>query len=138
MDRSRVFVAMLLSLVVLMVWPLAMNYFFPQPPVEESMVVEQPAPPPTVASSVIQPETSSAQTPTAGQVAQAPLREPITVETPYWRVTLSNRGAVATSWVLKGYKEGDALRAVRAADDNELQLIPQDVPEDKVDLIGLP
>ena len=131
---------MLLSLLVLMGWPLVMNYFFPAPPapVDEPIPFSQPASPPAASNSVAQPATPAAQPPTAAQVAQAPSREPITVVTPYWRATLSNHGAVATSWILTHYKEGNALRAIRAADDNELQLIPQNIPDDKADLIGLP
>jgi YidC/Oxa1 family membrane protein insertase len=138
MDRSRVLVAMLLSLVVLMGWPLAMHYFFPSPAVIEPIPAEQPAQLPTAANSITPTVTPNVQAPSSAQVDQAALREPITIETPYWRVTLSNRGAVATSWILKGYKEGNVVRPIRAADNPDLQLIPQDIPEDKTDLIGLP
>jgi YidC/Oxa1 family membrane protein insertase len=139
---------MLLSLVVLMGWPLAAHYLFPQPPVAEPVASIQPAPPQPDSNGVAQPAAPTAQAPTAAkvtqaqvtqaQVAQAPLREPITIVTPYWRATLSNHGAVATSWILTHYKKDGALRPIRAADNNDLQLIPQDIPQDKVDLIGLP
>lgn len=131
---------MLLSLVVLMGWPLAMHYLFPAPPrpVEEPVPLEQSAQSPTVSNSVAQPATQTAQPPAAAQAAQAPLREPITIVTPYWRATLSNHGAVATSWILTNYKEGNRLRSIRAADNGDLQLIPQNIPEGEMDLIGLP
>ncbi|HEX8089898.1 MAG TPA: hypothetical protein VF762_13645, partial [Blastocatellia bacterium] len=132
--------AMLLSLVVLIGWPVAMRYLYPMPPdaIEEPTPFKESTQPPTASNSVAQPVTPAAQTPIAAQAGQAQLREPITIVTPYWRVTLSNHGAVATSWVLKTYKEGNAIRPISAADGNELQLIPQNIPDDKADLIGLP
>jgi YidC/Oxa1 family membrane protein insertase len=131
---------MLLSLVVLMGWPTAMRYLYPTPPepVEEPGLFKDSAQPPTASNSVAQPVTPTAQTPVTAQSAQAALRDPITVVTPFWRATLSNHGAVATSWVLKKYKEGDTIRPISAADNSDLQLIPQNIPEDKTDLIGLP
>jgi YidC/Oxa1 family membrane protein insertase len=131
---------MLLSLLVLMGWPVVMRYIYPTPPdaIEEPAPFKDSAQPPTASNSVAQPMTPTAQPPIAAHADQAPVREPITIVTPYWRVTLSNHGAVATSWVLKTYREGSALRPITAADGNELQLIPQNIPDDKADLIGLP
>jgi len=44
-------------------------------------------------------------------------------------VTLTNRGAVATSWILKGYQEGGAFKDTKGSDNQPLQLIPQPLPE---------
>jgi YidC/Oxa1 family membrane protein insertase len=130
---------MILSLVVLMGWPLVMGYFFSAPPrtFEEPVPIGQPAEQATAKSPAL-PVTKTNQASVPAQIGQAPAREPIIIDTPYWRVTLSNRGAVATSWVLKAYKEGDAIRPIRPANGQELELIPQDIPQDKIDLIGLP
>ena len=132
---------MILSLVVLIGWQPVMHYFFPPPPrtISEPVPLEQSTQQQQAAPAIpVQPATPNAQAPAAAQLAQAPLREPIIIETPFWRVTLSNHGAVATSWVLKAYKEGNTVRPIRPANGQELELIPQEIPHDRLDLIGLP
>src|SRR5215216_3928027 len=108
MDRKRLLLAMVLSMVVLMGYPLVLRKFFPPPP-----PVELPTEPPPVAEKkpqanatdkkAVAPAPVPAPVSTA-PVSTAPLRE-IAVTTPYWRVTLSNRGAVATSWIMHHYKD---------------------------------
>lgn len=67
------------------------------------------------------PAAATAATPSAtAQTTQVPPRE-VVIETPNWRVTFSNRGAVVTSWIIK--REGDRL--ITAADGSPLELIPQ-------------
>jgi YidC/Oxa1 family membrane protein insertase len=130
MDKSRLILALALSLLVLMSWPLIMRYLAPQ--------VEVPQPTEAVESAPVPPEPSSpaatakgipvTPAPAAAQPTQAARRE-ITINTDYWSATLSNQGAVATSWVLKKYKTHDVERSITGADGGQLQLIPQHIPE---------
>lgn len=138
--------ALALSLLVLMSWPLVMRYLAPQL-VEEPFQIEETPPqraaanqqqaPVSTPKKVTPPVAASAAKPQApAQTTQVAPRE-ITIislsetgETdPYWRATLSNRGAVATSWVLARYKEDGVERALIGADGKELQLIPREIPD---------
>lgn len=143
MDRSRLIVALALSLVVLMSWPLVMKYLAP-PPIEEPFQLEETPPqrppdnkqqasaaPPAV-KKVTSPVSTASQPPQA-QTTQVAQRD-ITISfvdngSTYWSATLSNRGAVATSWKLARYKENGIEREIKGADDQDLELIPQQIPE---------
>src|SRR6185436_16638642 len=140
MDKSRLIMALALSLVVLMSWPLIMRYLAPQsieepPPIEaiEPSVNTPNIPkppvtaskPPATASTKTTPAVQPASTPQTTQAAQ---RE-ITISSDYWSATFSNRGAVATSWKLSKFQENGRLREIKGADNAELQLIPQQIPE---------
>lgn len=137
MDRTRLIMALALSLVVLMSWPLVMRYLAP-PVIEEPLQPEemppqkgaenQPQAPPTTAKNVASSAASATQPQTTVQTTQVAPRDVI-IKTPYWRVTLSNRGAVATSWILSKYKENGEDRIITGADGNPLQLIPQGIPD---------
>jgi len=132
--------ALALSLVVLMSWPLIMRYLAP-PPIEEPPPIEAiepagntpniPKPPATTSK---QPATAStkatpaAQPTSPSQTTQAAQRE-ITISSDYWSATFSNRGAVATSWKLSKFQVNGRLREIKGADNAELQLIPQQIPE---------
>ncbi|HSE96865.1 MAG TPA: YidC/Oxa1 family insertase periplasmic-domain containing protein [Blastocatellia bacterium] len=129
----RLTLALILSMAVLMGWPLIMRYFFPQPerprltpPATAGQQAEiesaRPAPGAVTAQapSPAQPDAQSSI-----QTTQVPPRE-ISVKTDFWDITLSNRGAVATSWILK--KDGDR-RDIRAANGGPLELIPQEALE---------
>ncbi|HXU40386.1 MAG TPA: YidC/Oxa1 family insertase periplasmic-domain containing protein [Blastocatellia bacterium] len=145
MDRNRLITALALSLVVLMSWPLIMRYLGPPPVNEPAQIEEAPAPrdaehpqqavlpqAPLPAAKKAGPlAPSSAQPQATAQTTQAAPRE-ITIKprSDYWRATLSNRGAVATSWVLSKYKEDGIERDITGADGNELQLIPQQIPDE--------
>ena len=140
MDRNRLIAALALSLVILMSWPLIMRYLGP-PPIEGPAQVEeapaqraatehpQQAPAPA-AKKVEQPRAPAAGQPKAQALTtQASPRE-ITINAEYWHATLTNRGAVATSWVLSRYKEDGVERDITGADGKELQLIPQPIPDE--------
>src|SRR5438309_2978980 len=143
MDRTRLIMALALSLVVLMSWPIITHYLAPR--IEEPLQNEEaqpqrgaetqqqatvPAPkrpaPPTPAAT--QPQAQAQTTQVASREVTI-IAKPNLESTPYWRATLSNRGAVATSWILSKYKEDGVEREIRGADDNELQLIPQEIPD---------
>lgn len=142
MDRTRLIMALTLSLVVLMSWPLVMRYLAP-PVIEEPMQLDE-TPPRGAAQSA--PNVPVATTPKASptvpatsqpqqqlQTTQVAERK-ITISSAdgaseYWRATLSNRGVVATSWIISRYKEDGEVRTITGADGNPLQLIPQQIPE---------
>jgi YidC/Oxa1 family membrane protein insertase len=132
---------MILSMAVLMAWPLVMRRFFPAPPqpnIEE--VVDQPTPHPQQAAAPVQkpvvPKTplqgpkASMSVPPQESATQVPQREPITIKTDYWTAKLSNHGAAATSWILKSYPENGEPRGIRPANgDGDLELIPSPMPD---------
>jgi YidC/Oxa1 family membrane protein insertase len=125
----RLTLALILSMVVLFGWPLIMRVFFPQPerprplppaPAEQQTAVES-APAPPVGSIAQTTKPAEPLAPSSTETTQAPQRE-IEIVTPFWTVKFSNRGAVATSWVLKSDGNG---REIHAVDGGPLELIPQ-------------
>jgi YidC/Oxa1 family membrane protein insertase len=134
MDRKRLLLALVLSVVVLMGYSLVMNRFFP-PTVQESLpTAPQPAasnPKPQAPAPTLTTPAPSVTTPAPGALAsvtQVPPRD-VVIITDFWKVTLTNRGAVATSWVLHHYKENGVLKGIEGAGGGDLQLIPQPLPE---------
>ncbi|MCS7079850.1 MAG: membrane protein insertase YidC [Chloracidobacterium sp.] len=103
-ERSRVALAFALSLAVMLVW----QYYFAPPP-----------PPGNPASTPGGGATPVADLPAgtaslSSQAGMAPTDAPardITVETPLWRATFSNRGGVLTRFILKALPNGRTLRA---------------------------
>src|SRR2546428_10685179 len=110
MDRSRLIVALALSFLVLMSWPLITRYLAPPPPIEETVQVEQPAPEqrsetkqqpsPSTTTKDRHPGVGSTAPQSTIQTTQVPTRE-ITITTRDWRAKLSNHGAVATAWSIE-------------------------------------
>lgn len=85
------------------------------------------APAPTVSDKKPTPAVAT-QTPSA-PTTQVAARE-IKITTPTWEIKLSNRGAVATSWIITKH-DGKAIYAASGIgkDDSPLELIPQDALE---------
>ncbi|MFY9608799.1 MAG: YidC/Oxa1 family insertase periplasmic-domain containing protein [Blastocatellia bacterium] len=138
MDRTRVILAMVLSMAVLMAWPVVMRRFFPAPPPSNLELIDQPNAQPQAADSVAKPQSPQAPARAPKVPSQAPAqipptqgaqREPITIKTEYWTAKLSNHGAIATSWILTSYPDGSAVREIRPAEGEHLELIPQDIPD---------
>lgn len=123
---------MLISAAVLIGWPVAMNYLYPPPPPEEIAqlqpeIEQQPAPSPAPATTQ---QTKPSTQPVAVPAETTSVAErSFTVKTDYWDIRFSNRGAVATSWILKKEKVNGKERDIKAADDGPLELIPQDAIE---------
>lgn len=133
MDKSRLIMALALSLLVLMSWPLLMRYLGPQPINEPIEAFEpQPAPidqkPAAIPATPAKKESPGAPPAAQAQTTQVPERR-ITIHSDYWSATLSNHGAVATSWIISKYEEKGVEREIKAADGAQLQLIPQQIPE---------
>jgi YidC/Oxa1 family membrane protein insertase len=149
MDKSRILIAILLSTVILISWPLAMRYFkmwpeateqqTPIPPVATDPQATNPAQNPTAApaggeknkadasanpkaplTGANKPAAVSATPPAVVQTTEVGQKQ-IVIKTTNWQATISNRGAVITSWIL--LKEGS--RVLTAADGGALELIPQ-------------
>jgi YidC/Oxa1 family membrane protein insertase len=103
MER-RLLIVFALTFVLLLVLQPVMRKYMGKPAAEpapqqqqikEQAQTDQPAPPPTTAS------------PTASSTAarQASSESEIVVENGLYRITLTNKGGVARSWVLKNYKD---------------------------------
>jgi YidC/Oxa1 family membrane protein insertase len=84
------------------------KYYKPAPPpppqrTEQTQSSSQPA---TAPPAVPQTNASPMKTPVSGAVKQADAEsQPIIIENDLYRITFSNRGAIAKSWVLKKYKD---------------------------------
>jgi YidC/Oxa1 family membrane protein insertase len=125
MDRTRIILAMALSLLVLIGWPIIYSAFFAPPPVQpppgEPAAVTESKPPVTAQPASASPEA-------ALQPSNVPARAPLKIITRNWEVTLSSQGAVATSWILHIAKgNGEPVLAAASTKDNPipLELIPQ-------------
>ncbi len=134
MDRIRILIAMLLSTLVLVGYPFLINRLYPPPPqqLDESQPEGQTQPAPDTPAPVV--KKPATQPPAATPTVTQETEREITVETPYWRIKLSNRGAVATSWILKKERANSVERDIRAADGSPLELVPRDA----LDLLGAP
>ncbi|HEU4391499.1 MAG TPA: membrane protein insertase YidC, partial [Blastocatellia bacterium] len=125
MDRLRFALAIALSALVLLGAPVLIKRFYPSAP-------PPPPPPAQPSESATQQqgtkpakpaETTPAKSPAAVSTTQATPRD-ITITTSLWKVKLSNRGAVATSWILVNQKHPDGkLTRILAADNSDLELV---------------
>ncbi|HKP12933.1 MAG TPA: hypothetical protein VJZ91_12510, partial [Blastocatellia bacterium] len=130
MDRKRLLLALVLSVAVLMGYSLVMNRFFPSmPPLEPGPASSDASNPKPQVTPPAPPPSTTAPAPVPSALATPVPPRDVVVDTPYWDVTLSNRGAVATSWILKAYPEKGALKQLEGAAGGPLQLIPQPLPE---------
>ena len=134
MEQARLVIAIALSVMVFLAW----QFFFvdkdavqkpapqtKQPPSQQEPVkAAQPYPKETQAVPTDQTGVTDSQVSTPGRIAQT-----ITVDTPLYRVKLSENGAAITSFVLKNYRE-------TVHEDSPLkELLPQENPIETV-LIG--
>jgi Preprotein translocase subunit YidC len=102
-ERARVALAFALSLAVMLVWQYLFAPPLPPPP------GELPPPPPALPTS--EPTTAAQESPPEPfATGVAPARD-ITVVTPLWQATFSNRGGVLTRFVLNALPNGRPLRA---------------------------
>ncbi|NLY40633.1 MAG: membrane protein insertase YidC [Desulfovibrionales bacterium] len=103
-NNKRVFLAVALSLLVLLTW----NYFFPPvtPLVTDNQtdtIINQTEP--SAAPVVASPVPGAAETPTA---QFSPAGETLTIDTPLYAATINSAGGILQSFVLKNYKESIA------------------------------
>lgn len=135
-DEQRSGVALMLMLALLLLWS-----WYNRPPEtppqgnqQKSANVQQaPAPVSPGPSQSTEPASTkvAAAAAPAVNVEQAKAEEAITIESGHYRVELSNRGAVAKSWTLKGYEDGETppkpLELVHADAANQLHSWPLSV-----------
>ena len=121
MDMYRAFLAILISFVIL----LGYQYFFVGPIQQEpsetvtekpateqpatEQPLEQPAAQPQITSPAVQPQMVT-PAPQAAPADQRPARE-ITIDTDLYTATLSEKGGVMTSFVLKNYRQTNSKDA---------------------------
>ncbi|MEW6130682.1 MAG: membrane protein insertase YidC [Acidobacteriota bacterium] len=134
-QRSRIILAIFLSTIILIGWPLVMKRLgLMQAPAEPTATEMPPAqepaptpPAPTMTAPAKSEDKKSVAKTTATVAQPAPPQTQVAerdliIDTPFWRAKFSNRGAVATSWIIKQ----DGTRQITAANGNPLELIPQD------------
>ena len=123
----RILVASLLSMVVILLWA---KYFGPKPPVQPPQANRPAQTTPAISgpASTTSPTTAGSKAPTAAAMTPpAPVSVPpksdsqertITIENNLYRVEISNRGAVVTSWKLKKYTD-DTKPPQKCKDDSK-------------------
>ncbi len=104
MEQARLLLAIALSFLVFLVW----NLFFidrqPLPPPDQPLQADRPATSEPRTEPVEMPEEQPLPLPDQTAPATRPPRI-LTVDTPFYRVELSEQGAVFQSFVLKDYRE---------------------------------
>lgn len=126
MEQKRLFLAFILSAVVLFGW----TYFFaPKGPQQKNANDAQISSNQREASTEVTPQPTAPESPATSPLVAADnvAQRGITVASPLYEVKIDNRGAVATSWIIKQNKEtGRALYSVASDGTNQknLELIP--------------
>jgi len=134
MDKPRFVLALLLSAAVIFGWNILFPVKTPPPQANNnsntSAAGQTPSP---TASPAASPTASQNQPPVQGPGGEIPSENTdarrIKVTTPLYEVVLDNRGAVATSWVIKKNKDNERpLYSVGGTKDQPkpLELIPQE------------
>jgi YidC/Oxa1 family membrane protein insertase len=133
MDRTRLILALALSLVVLMSWPIINHYLAPrieepsqneeaQPQraaeTQQQATVPAPKKPAPPIPAITQPQAQARSTEVASREITI-VGKPNPESTKYWQATLSNRGAVATFWILSKYKEDGIEREITDSDGKD-------------------
>lgn len=105
MEQKRFILAIILSAAILFAW----QYFFspvPEKSNNATSAVEKNAQSPEPATSNISSQTQSiAPTPPLG--TETLMQRTVVVDTPLYKVTFDNRGAVPTSWIIKKIKDNE-------------------------------
>ena len=107
MEQRNLFLAIVLSILVFLVWSV---FFSPKPPPPQQTQEGQT---PSETATQKQPYIKEKDTPTAdtAPLVEKPVKKPaqvardIRIETPLYAVNLSAKGAVFQSFVLKNYRE---------------------------------
>lgn len=127
--EKRVLIAFLLSTAILAVW----YYFFtppaPKPTAPTTGQQDKPSPPPSPETPAVSGAPSAESISPSVEIPQRDIR----IETPLWRATFTNRGAVAKSWSITHLLDG---KRVLGDDRQPLELVPQ--TPDVVEKLGRP
>ena len=132
MEQKRLLLAFVLSAIILFGW----SYLFPSlTPPQNNANNAQPQPSaqtPTPEATAPQMTATTAPPGTPVSVADDVQQQTLTIRTPLYEVQIDNHGAVATSWVIKKYRDPETkkekpLNSVAGTKENQqrLQLIPQ-------------
>ena len=122
MERRLLIVFALTFLVIIAFQPLLKKYM-PQavpPPAQTQRKDQPPAGAPAATASTAppaaQPSSPTASSAAAGGVKQASAESEIVIENDLYRITFTNRGGLAKSWILKGYDDerGQLLNVVNS------------------------
>jgi YidC/Oxa1 family membrane protein insertase len=127
MEQARLLIAIVLSVMVFLVW----QFFFVdqkavQKPAQQEQAAQQPVKEEPVRAAQPDAKKAAVAQPAPADVAATPVSTPgripqtVTVETPLYRVKLSEKGAGFTSFLLKNYRE-----TIRK-DSPQKELLPQD------------
>src|SRR5215831_7740060 len=131
MDRLRLAIAIVLAAIVMIGWPIVMHYIAPEQAPRRPVASQQrtaPPPAPVASPTPAAPGEALASTSAPVETTQVPKREITIKSEAYWSYKLSNEGAVATSMSILGERQADgSIRPIKGADNQALELIPQDV-----------
>ncbi len=127
MEHKRLVLALLLSTIILFGWQYLLRWYYPEPlnvetPQQTASNVPVPSPQNNVISSSQQPAVS------AGSPDVVP-QQTIDIITPLYNVKIDNRGAVATSWVIKKNKDTERPLYSVAGDKHNPQPLELISPE---------
>jgi YidC/Oxa1 family membrane protein insertase len=134
MEQKRLLLALVLSAVILIGW----SYLFPPPTppknnANNSNAQQQSAQTPTPETVAPTEAATNAQPDLSTTVLDDAPQRTLTVSTPLYEVRLDSRGAVATSWIIKTYRDPETKRerklysiASTKEREQQLQLIPQE------------
>jgi YidC/Oxa1 family membrane protein insertase len=127
MEQARLLIAIVLSVLVFLVW----QFFFVdqkavQKPAQQEQAAQQPAKEEQVKAAQPDAKKVAVAQPAPADVAGTPVSTPgripqtVTVDTPLYRVKLSEKGGGFTSFLLKSYRE------TTRKDSPQKELLPQD------------
>lgn len=129
MEQGRLFLAIALSFIIFFVWQALFVDKEPvdqQPQLQEESLSKKPGATPGITSKPgdipVTDRSFTAQTPAAGSAAVQKPAKLITVDTPLYRIKISEKGGVFRSFLLKDYREAAAKDAPMK------ELISPDVP----------
>ncbi len=128
MDHKRLLLALLLSAAILFGWELFIRRFDSPPPNNIDPSQQTVASSPSQPNEVV-PSLQTEQRQNSSTISDDVQQRTVTIVTPLYEVKLDNRGAVATSWIIKQNKEtGRLLYSVAGSDSNRqsLELIPSE------------
>jgi YidC/Oxa1 family membrane protein insertase len=118
--EKRLLIAIVLSLMVVLLYPYFMRMLYPTPPAEEkkeevALVPEEKVP------AVAEEPMVAAEAPEVPEAAVPFEEELIKVETPLFKAVLTNAGGAVKSWELKNYREtmDETSRSIDIADTIE-------------------
>ncbi|HYY59207.1 MAG TPA: membrane protein insertase YidC, partial [Pyrinomonadaceae bacterium] len=138
MQQRRFVLALIISAAILFGWSFIQRRYYPVQPQSQSnantSTAQQPTPSPSAQATDTSLNQQAPQTAAPATSSPQDVTPPrtVSIKTPLYEVKLNNRGAVATSWILRSLppengSPGRALHSVASTKENPqpLELIPQ-------------